>query len=230
MNKVLFFSAAFLLTLIINRFNLVDAAVTKNIDNISGSIQQGYRVLTINGDQQQQVLRVFRGDYIKFSFDESMEEPTISIPALSISQKIPATLRAAPYFKMKNTGEFQFTLGKLAGLIQVIEYDKPQYQAVTSEEAALLITNLSPVILDVRTTQEYATGHLENSVLIPVQQIQRRFGELSQYKDDHILIYCATGNRSTVAAKILIDNGFKRIFNLREGVHVWANKGNPIVR
>jgi rhodanese-related sulfurtransferase len=42
-----------------------------------------------------------------------------------------------------------------------------------------------------------------------------------------ILIYCATGNRSTVASRILADLGFKRIYNLRYGVYDWARKGHP---
>jgi rhodanese-related sulfurtransferase len=45
-----------------------------------------------------------------------------------------------------------------------------------------------------------------------------------------VLIYCATGNRSTVAAKILIDNGFKRIFNLRRGISGWEQEKLPVVQ
>jgi rhodanese-related sulfurtransferase len=41
---------------------------------------------------------------------------------------------------------------------------------------------------------------------------------------------CATGNRSTVAAKILIDNGFKRIFNLRRGISGWERDKHPVVQ
>ena len=77
---------------------------------------------------------------------------------------------------------------------------------------------------------EYATGRLENSTLIPVQELQQRYTELARYKDENIFIYCATGNRSTVAAKILIDNGFTRIHNLRYGLFDWADNGYPVSR
>lgn len=49
-------------------------------------------------------------------------------------------------------------------------------------------------------------------------------------KFSFILVYCATGNRSTVAAKILIDNGFKRIFNLRQGISGWERDKHPVVQ
>jgi rhodanese-related sulfurtransferase len=54
--------------------------------------------------------------------------------------------------------------------------------------------------------------------------------EISGHKDKDLLIYCATGNRSTVAAKILIDNGFKRIFNLRQGISGWKRDKHPVVQ
>lgn len=57
-----------------------------------------------------------------------------------------------------------------------------------------------------------------------MQVLDRNLSVLSEYKDTPVLLYCATGNRSTVAAKILIDNGFKRIFNLKKGT------GLPVIR
>jgi rhodanese-related sulfurtransferase len=101
---------------------------------------------------------------------------------------------------------------------------------LTANEAANLIRDQSPLILDVRTPQEYSSGRIENSFLIPVQELQTRYAELSEYKNDDIFVYCATGNRSTVAAKILIDNGFTRIHNLRYGIYEWAKNGLPVIR
>jgi len=82
----------------------------------------------------------------------------------------------------------------------------------------------------VRTPGEYSRGHLKDSVLIPVQQLQARWQEIAGYKNKDVLIYCATGNRSTVAAKILIDNGFKRIFNLRQGISGWEREKLPVIQ
>ncbi len=119
---------------------------------------------------------------------------------------------------MKTTGVFPFTLGDLNGSISVVDFQKSNYTEVSSKDAFALIQNIQPVVLDVRTDAEFKSGHLENAVLIPVQQLQSRLKELSAYKNQDILIYCATGNRSTVASKIMIDSGFKRIYNMRHGI------------
>jgi len=86
------------------------------------------------------------------------------------------------------------------------------------------------LILDVRTPGEYGSGHLQNAVLIPVQELQGRLKELASYKDRQIFIYCATGNRSTVASKILIDHDFKQITNMRHGIYEWKKENYPVVR
>ncbi len=198
--------------------------------HISGQLQNGYRVLAVSDNEAEINFTVYRGDYIKFDLSGAKEEPVLAIPLLSIQQNLQLALRDAPYFKMKDLGTYPFTLGRTRGVIKVVEFEKPQYALLTTDEAAQLIGNISPLILDVRTPEEYRSGHLANSVLIPVQELQERYADLLQYKDEDILIYCATGNRSTVAAKILIDKGFTRIYNLRHGIFDWSRKGHPITR
>ena len=131
---------------------------------------------------------------------------------------------------MKTTGRFPFTLGRIAGNIRVIEYKQPYYREVEATEAAEHLKNLKPLLLDVRTRAEYDNGHIRNALLIPVQELQRRVGELSEYQHSEILVYCATGNRSTVASKILIDNGFKRITNMRDGIYGWQKNRHPVTK
>ena len=194
----------------------------------SGILVQGYRILPIEPTVDDINLVVYRGDYIKFNFDDTVGDPILRIPDLSINQELPESLDEAPYFKMKTMGRFRFSLGGVAGNIQVIEYKQPHYREVDAVEAAELLQNLNPLLLDVRTPAEFNNGHIKNAILIPVQELQKRVGELSEYKHHDILIYCATGNRSTVASKILVDNGFKRIINMRYGIYQWAKGGYPI--
>jgi rhodanese-related sulfurtransferase len=196
----------------------------------SGTVENGYRILSIRKTQGPLDLTVYRGDYIKFLFDASVQEPILSLPALSIEQKLPDNPKEAPYFKMKTAGTFAYSLGAVRGNIIVLNYVQARYREVSSNEAAELIKNEQPVILDVRTSGEYSRGHLQNAVLLPVQQLQGRLGDLAAYKDREILVYCATGNRSTVASKILIDNGFKQIVNMRHGIYDWAKKNFPVTR
>ncbi len=205
---------------------------SKNQDenkSASGQLVSGYRVLPIQKSQDEIHLTVFRGDYIKFKFDGTIINSFLSMPGLSIEQKLPADISRAPYFKMKKTGTFSFSLGSVRGDIKVVDYHQSNYKEVTSKEAAELIRNIQPLILDVRTVKEYKQDHLKHSVLIPVQQLQTRFHEIADYKNQDILVYCATGNRSTVASKILTDNGFKRIYNMRYGIYDWHKNKYPVL-
>ena len=158
-----------------------------------------------------------------------IRNPILEIPALSVKQRLSNRIEDAPYFKMKKAGRYRFSLGGVSGHIQVIEYKQPYYRAVDTKEAAQILSNQKPILLDVRTRREFNRGHIADARLIPVQELQNRLGELAAYKHTDILIYCATGNRSTVASKILIDNGFKRIINMRYGIAQWSRNKYPIV-
>jgi rhodanese-related sulfurtransferase len=197
---------------------------------VSSDILNGYRVLTISSSIEKPVLKVYRGDYIQFRFDGAIGEPILSIPALSIKQRLPEYYSDAPYFKMNKIGNYSFSLGNVSGIIEVIEYRQVHYEEVTPKQAAQLIKDTKPFILDVRTPGEYKSGHLKDAVLIPLQVLQKRAKELFDYKNRVVFIYCSTGNRSTVASKILIDMGFNRIINLREGIAQWRREKYPVVR
>jgi rhodanese-related sulfurtransferase len=196
----------------------------------SGQLVNGFRVLSVAESDGSPEWTVFRGDYIKFNLGPGMKDPVFSIPSLSIEKSLVSDLAKAPYFKMKEVGSFDFLLGSLVGILKVVEYNQINYEAVSAQQGQQVIDSFNPIILDVRTPREYARGHLENSVLIPVRQLQSRMDELAKFSDEPILIYCATGNRSTVASKLLIDKGFTRIFNLRHGIKDWARNKYPIVK
>jgi rhodanese-related sulfurtransferase len=196
----------------------------------SGQLVNGFRVLSINSPGDPLELTVFRGDYIKFDIGTGLIHPVLTIPSMSVKSALIPDLEQAPYFKMKDVGQFDFSIGSLAGILTVVEYHQVNYEAVSAQQAQQVMALFNPMILDVRTPGEYAKGRLENSVLIPVQQLQARMDELAEFSDEPILIYCATGNRSTVASKILIDKGFTRIFNLRRGIADWVRNKYPIVK
>jgi rhodanese-related sulfurtransferase len=194
---------------------------------ISGKIITGYRVLDVDPAVQDISLTVYRGDYIKFRYPEKFSSLAFSMPQLKYKDTLFPQPQKSPFFKMKATGTYSFAVGDGGGRIQVIDLVRPNYTEVTAEEAAKILTNLQPFILDVRTPQEYKQLHIQGTHLIPIQQLQARIGELEPKKHEDIFIYCATGNRSTVASRILADRGFKRIYNLRYGVYDWARKGYP---
>lgn len=76
-------------------------------------------------------------------------------------------------------------------------------------------------LLDVREPFEYQIARLENSVLIPMNQIPERFQELNE--NEPIVVICHHGMRSEQVAYYLVQQGFEKIFNLTGGIHAWAN-------
>lgn len=73
------------------------------------------------------------------------------------------------------------------------------------------------LILDVRSADEYAAGHIDKAINIPVGELQARLQEIDGYRDVDILVYCKAGKRSAQAVEILAGNGFTRIYNLYKG-------------
>lgn len=66
-------------------------------------------------------------------------------------------------------------------------------------------------LLDVRTPQEYAAGHIDGAINIPVQQLAQRLSELGDKKDTPIVVYCRSGARSAQATSILRGAGFSAV-------------------
>ena len=67
------------------------------------------------------------------------------------------------------------------------------------------------VILDVRTKGEYQSGHLKNSINIPIDKLPQNIKKLNKNKS--IITCCASGSRSASARKILKSNGFEQVYN-----------------
>jgi len=68
-------------------------------------------------------------------------------------------------------------------------------------------------IVDVRTTEEFASGHIDGAVNIPVVELRHRMGEIGP-KDVPVVVYCRSGNRSATAARTLKEGGFKSVHDL----------------
>lgn len=198
----------------------------KNSSSVSGKLSDGVRIVTLNSDEDKNI-RVYRGDYLRLAIPGETSF-SLSIPSLEISQTFPAPQGEKDYVTMRKTGEFAFQAGNIRGTITVMDFKEARYQELSASEADALVKNISPFILDVRTPEEYQSGRLFNAYLLPVQSLAAQVDSLAEYKEKDILIYCASGNRSTVAAQILIEKGFKKIYNLRYGIADWVRQGFPI--
>ena len=91
---------------------------------------------------------------------------------------------------------------------------------ISPEEAREYLTNSNYQFIDVRTDDEYDSGHIPNSMHIPLHQIQDRMSEIDSLKNKNIIVYCRSGARSSKATKILVEAGFD-VLNLSGGVLSW---------
>lgn len=86
------------------------------------------------------------------------------------------------------------------------------YVNITAQEAKELMDREEGyVILDVRTEEEYAQGHIPGAILIPDNEIEEKAEEILNDKDQMILVYCRSGRRSKNAAQTLLELGYTDI-------------------
>jgi len=86
------------------------------------------------------------------------------------------------------------------------------YKKISPEDAKEMMTEDS-LILDVRTKEEFEMGYIVGAVLLPVDQITEGNFQILEDKNQTILIYCRSGNRSAVAAKALIEAGYTKVYD-----------------
>lgn len=99
---------------------------------------------------------------------------------------------------------------------------------ITSAQAKALTDRKGTFLLDVRTPQEYQQAHLKGAVLIPVDQLERRLGEIPWNRP--ILVYCAVGSRSNLVAGFLAEKGYREVYNMSDGIVGWYRNGLPVAR
>lgn len=105
-----------------------------------------------------------------------------------------------------------FILGGFAVLVAAMYFFAPRGD--TSAEKAHSLVTEGAVLVDVRTRDEFAAGHIEGARNIPVDSLPTRLGELGPPASTTVVVYCQTGRRSTQAARTLREAGFTSVHNL----------------
>jgi phage shock protein E len=80
-------------------------------------------------------------------------------------------------------------------------------------------------LIDVRTPEEFVSGHIAGAINIPVDALQSRLSEVAS--DQPVVVYCRSGNRSATASDILAQNGFDTVYDLG-GILAWTEAGYPV--
>ena len=102
--------------------------------------------------------------------------------------------------------------------------DKKTYRQVSPEEAAAMMEEESYyIILDVRTQEEYETAHIPGAICIPNETIGTEDIPELPDKDQLILVYCRSGNRSKQASEKLAKQGYANIVEFG-GINSWTGE------
>ena len=86
-------------------------------------------------------------------------------------------------------------------------------------------TSNAHALIDVRTPEEFASGHIQNAINIPVESLQDRLDEVPGNMP--VIVYCRSGNRSATAVQILVAAGVQPVYDLG-GIQIWVAEGFPV--
>ena len=98
--------------------------------------------------------------------------------------------------------------------------------SVSNAEIATRIAGSSaPIILDVRSPEEFSEGRIPGAVNIPYDALEERLAELAAGQDDEIIVYCRSGRRAVIAEEILVAAGYRNVRDLEGHMIGWDAAG-----
>ena len=100
---------------------------------------------------------------------------------------------------------------------------------VISDTQFIEIQDTDYILVDVRTIEEYESGHIQDAINFDFYSRSFQKEILSLDKSSSIILYCRTQNRSTKTANYLKENGYKEITVLEGGITSWVKNGNDLV-
>ena len=109
----------------------------------------------------------------------------------------------------------------------ILDEARAQIKAIDIDEARRMVENSGATIVDVRESDEWRQGHIPNAVGIPRGFLELRIEEKIPDHKAPIIMQCASGTRSLLAARALHEMGYENIYNLTGGFNAWKDCGLP---
>lgn len=142
--------------------------------------------------------------------------------------------RRATTIKGADTDDVQQSLDGLRKLVAMIAAGKSVdaamvkenrlYRQAKPEQVQTEVESGAPLaVIDVRSPQEWAVGHIEGALHIPVDDVQKRLSEVPR-DGRKLYVICAGGGRSTAAAGFLANRGYLNVHNVEGGMNAWRGK------
>ena len=108
----------------------------------------------------------------------------------------------------------------------IVAAERPQISA--DALAAKLKSEAPPIVLDVRSDDEFADGRIPAAKHVPFREVKKRHAELKADKDREIVVYCQAGVRAAFAEKALRKLGYNKVVHLDGDWPAWRDGGHPV--
>jgi len=179
-------------------------SITETPDSENGSIGISGRIIEIV-DKEHIIIRNEEDTSIYFKIDIS--------GGMTVASGVDANLNPDNVItadvKMINSD----TIPRETELVSITGNNSPDYRILNAKQAKAMIDEGGVLIVDVRTRTEYESGYIHEAYNVPLDQIKKSFKNITENKDDKILVYCRSGNRSKVAARILTEMGYTNVYD-----------------
>lgn len=109
--------------------------------------------------------------------------------------------------------------------------DAPAVETATigaDELISRIEAQTAPTILDVRTPEEFAEGHIRGAINIPFTELEARASELEMEGSDELVVYCQSGRRAGIAEATLAELGFTNVRDLDGHIAAWKEADRPL--
>jgi len=97
-------------------------------------------------------------------------------------------------------------------------------------EATRMLNHDNAVMIDMREDKEFREGHIVNAIHLPASKQDNYNGKLEKYREQPLIVYCRSGQRSVAVCSKLRKQGFEAVYNLKGGVLAWQKAELPLER
>ncbi len=134
-------------------------------------------------------------------------------------------------FLMNNPMLSLVWLGLFVALItSIVKQKTAAYTIVDAQGATLLINREEGVVVDIRSKDEYNSGHIVDAIhVLPSQIKDENTSSLEKHKSAPIIVVCKTGQTAQESANLLAKGGFERVYLLKDGLIGWNEAKMPLV-
>jgi rhodanese-related sulfurtransferase len=108
--------------------------------------------------------------------------------------------------------------------------ERGRARGAVSPQDAVRLMNQGAALLDIRSSEDYAAGHIRGARSLPADRLAEGLDGLKRYKDKPVIVYCNRGVTAAAALRQLAAHGFNKVVSLRGGLNAWRAEQLPLAR